>query len=651
MTALEELLWNSCDADATSIYVRLETTDLGGISSITIDDNGDGIEYQVAKQVFSSIGGSPKASMVKTSRGRLLHGKEGRGRYKALALGSLVKWESRVQSLDGSVETFHVAIESGSLARPTLIAPKPAVGLDTGCKVTIHNVTLEAAGLLDPELPIRLATRFASYLQGNPDIHIRVAGQAIDPGDLVERVSKRDVEAFDSEGKAWQARVSVFFWKLPGLSEAFYCRANGVAVEEIKWNRTIQGLSYSLYISSDYFDADSNSGYTLVDELDDVAREFKESARKFLRDAAREALALEARSAMDDLRDQGIYPFEGDAVTPMERAEREVFDVAAIKVLELSPQLREAPNDEKKVKLQVLRAAIEESPSARDRIIGKVFQLGDDDLTDFADLLDKIELSALVSLGRTITDRLEFLDGLHILAYNPSSKRRLRERSQLHKILLRELWLFGEQYSLGKSDSSLRNILKEHLKLLGREDLDWNSDVPDEVRIQDIPDLMLYRTLPTTVPGHFEHLIVELKRPGQKLGYDQFNQVLNYAATVANVGAFDKERTAWKFIVVSSEVDENAFTNLATGTDKPRGRLTSQPHFEVWAYTWGTLIQNGKARMEFLRQSLNYEVDDKKAANYLLKNHGSVLGDSDCDSSILSVIKEVATGGDTLEVS
>ena len=641
LSALEELLWNSCDADATLIRVRIETNELGGVSKIVIDDNGSGIEYLIAKRVFSNIGGSPKAGLSSTPSGRLLHGKEGRGRYKAVALGSRINWTSRTKVLDGSVETFKVTIEEGSLAKPVIEAAIPAQGTETGCTVEIQDARISAAALLDPEVPVRLATRFASYLRGNPDIRIEICGQPIDATHLVWRAAEEDIEFAEGE-RLWKANVSVYFWNVPGLSETFYCRNNGAAVEEIKWTRSVPTLSFSVYIASDYFDSDTVGGYSFTDDLDPVAREFKEKARRFLRKCAREALAEQASATMDDLRTQGLYPYVGEPATPMERAEREVFDIAAAKLVELSPYLKDAGDDEKRVKLQVLKVAIEEAPSARDRIIREVFRLGDDDLIDFADLLNRIELSSLVSLARTVTGRMDFLEALHLLAYKPSTKKRLLERSQLHKIILRELWMFGEQYTLGRSDNSLKNILREHLRILGRENLDWESEVPENVRLQDIPDLMLFRMLPAALPGHYEHLIIELKRPGQNLGWEQFKQIMDYAGTVAEVGAFDKTRTKWKFVVVSSEADAGDYKKWATGKDKPAGLLGAQDNYEVWAFTWGTLIQDARHRMEFIREALKYDVDDKQAAEYLVRHHGDVLAGKRGDSPILGIVEGIA---------
>ena len=91
--ALAELIWNSLDADATRVFVEFEYGDLaGGMSKITIRDNGVGFPRDKASGLFTSLGGSWKRLTRVTGDGRQIHGQEGKGRYKAFALGRSVTW-------------------------------------------------------------------------------------------------------------------------------------------------------------------------------------------------------------------------------------------------------------------------------------------------------------------------------------------------------------------------------------------------------------------------------------------------------------------------------------------------------------------------------------------------------------------------------
>ncbi len=87
--ALAEMIWNALDADSTTVDVRFHEGPLG-VDEITITDNGTGIPYGQAESLFEALGGSWKARRQKTDKGRFLHGKEGKGRFKAFVLGMVV---------------------------------------------------------------------------------------------------------------------------------------------------------------------------------------------------------------------------------------------------------------------------------------------------------------------------------------------------------------------------------------------------------------------------------------------------------------------------------------------------------------------------------------------------------------------------------
>ena len=66
--ALAELIWNALDADATRVDVTLLDNDLNGLMAINVADNGHGIPYAEADELFSRTGGSWKRSRLILSR-------------------------------------------------------------------------------------------------------------------------------------------------------------------------------------------------------------------------------------------------------------------------------------------------------------------------------------------------------------------------------------------------------------------------------------------------------------------------------------------------------------------------------------------------------------------------------------------------------
>lgn len=106
-SALTELIWNSLDADASEIYITSKKNELGHYDFIKIEDNGHGISHKEAETVFDKLGGSLKAIKKISPKGRLYHGKHGRGRIKAFTLGFKLTFRSYYQN-NGDIKTFKI---------------------------------------------------------------------------------------------------------------------------------------------------------------------------------------------------------------------------------------------------------------------------------------------------------------------------------------------------------------------------------------------------------------------------------------------------------------------------------------------------------------------------------------------------------------
>lgn len=92
---LMELIWNGLDADATEVRVVFHRNRLGGLDSIEIVDNGHGMTTPDAETAFAGLGGSWKRLAEKSrKKQRMLHGRAGKGRFRAFSLGSLVTWRT-----------------------------------------------------------------------------------------------------------------------------------------------------------------------------------------------------------------------------------------------------------------------------------------------------------------------------------------------------------------------------------------------------------------------------------------------------------------------------------------------------------------------------------------------------------------------------
>ncbi|HSV65159.1 MAG TPA: hypothetical protein VLJ59_04510 [Mycobacteriales bacterium] len=189
-----------------------------------------------------------------------------------------------------------------------------------------------------------------------------------------------------------------------------------------------------------------------------------------------------------------------------------IIDAAKEELRTTAPVVEPADRQSRALALRLLKEAIERSPGTVHRVLQEVLDLPADRLEELRELLERSTLSAVSSAAHEITDRLDFLVGLEEIVFDAELRDRVRERSQLHRILANETWIFREEYALTGDDVTLRVALRNHIHLLGRDDLapaDLSAGVLDEHGRRVVVDIMLSRVVEQR-RNHREHIVIEL---------------------------------------------------------------------------------------------------------------------------------------------
>ena len=159
ISAVEELVWNALDADAREVKVDLITNPLGAVEAVRVSDDGTGIDAEKADATFGSLGGSWKRSATQTeSAGRRLHGRHGRGRFKAFALGTHVEWRTTTRGERGALVSY---VLSGDLSTPGVfdLDEVAKAGPATGTEVFVTGVHANAEVLADAAAAVQTLAR------------------------------------------------------------------------------------------------------------------------------------------------------------------------------------------------------------------------------------------------------------------------------------------------------------------------------------------------------------------------------------------------------------------------------------------------------------------------------------------------------------
>lgn len=618
--SVAELIWNALDADARHVNVVLRESALGGLEEVVVSDDGRGISRETALASFGSLGGSWKPLRDRTPDGRFYHGKHGRGRYKAFSLGATVRWETTYED-DGS--NFDCVIRSTGSLRAFEVTPRVRSTRSTGTQVTIQNLLRDFRSLRGDDAVQRLAEVFALYLTQYPGVEVTYDGQRVDPARvMVDRVPLGEVVA---EGEA-SARgdLTIIEWRHATTRALYLCDEHGASLDETTVEIQAPGFNFTAYLASARFR--ERTDVLVFADVDPATRPLIDAARKTLKEYFRKRAVEQEKSLIDRWKAEKVYPYEGEARNPLETAEREVFDRVALTVGRSITALVEGDQRSRRLTLSLLRHALESSPANLRRIFESVLDLPRDKQEELADLLEKTSLVAIITAARTVADRLEFLKGLEALVLAPDLRKVVLERRQLHRILAEHTWIFGEEFNLSLSDKSLEEVLKQHLKLLGRPVGKQIDGVAMEGQTRGIVDMMLSRVVPLPAAEERWHLIVELKRPKHRLAMKDLDQARAYARAVANDPRFRDTKTKWDFMLLSTEMGPDVRAE-AHQRDRRPGLASddaSQP-IRVWVKTWGEVIQEASARLRFYQERLAYDPTQDQGLAFLQKHHSDKL--------------------------
>ena len=624
--AIAELIWNALDADATDVRVQIVRSAMQGIEMIRVVDDGHGIEHAEALSTFERLGGSWKKTALKShGENRLLHGKEGKGRLRAFTLGDRVVWKTRYSD-NSTIRQFEINCSRPELNECEVTEPTVSAETETGTVVEVTNIR-EFYSLDDPDqVATELARRFALYLKEYPAVRIRFAGVDVDPSSFEQRSITYPLDTILlDDGREVEATLTVIEWAIPGDRALYLCDESGFAHAEIPPGIQAPGWIFTAYLRSSLVSELSEKGALALEDLHPDLRSLIQPAREELRGHFRRRMAEESANLVEVWKKEDVYPYEGEPRDLIESTERQVFDVVALQINEYLPDFATSDAKSRKLSFCLLRQAIEESPESVQRIIQEVLELPEDKQADLVALLEKTTLTAIINASKVVADRLNFLRGLELLLYDPKSREQLLERSQLHKILEEHTWIFGEEFSLSLSDQSLTEVLRKHLRELGRS-LDHGDPVLDDEGRPRIVDLMLSRRIPQPRKKEREHLVIELKRPKQAIDTKAETQIKDYARAVARDERFKDTETRWVFWAISNDITENVREN-SRQANRPPGLLyeSDDLRIRIWVKTWGELIEECRARLEFFQEHLKYNADNESALNTLRELHKKYL--------------------------
>lgn len=388
MAAVAELIWNALDAEATEVRVEFVENELGGIDTVRVRDNGHGLDYDHALVVFENLGGSWKRETIHTAaRQRMLHGKFGKGRFRAFAAGNRVAWTTHFTRA-GQRLRYTITGRAAAPGEFELTDPEPAGDGPRGMVVEIADLPGNIELLRGVKATQEATDLFALYLRQYPDAAIIYDGVPLDPANAEDSSISYDLgEHVTENGERLRLFLTIVEWNIPGKRGIILCNEEGFALHVMRPRLYFRGFSYTAYLKSAYFAELDREGVLQLDEMAPEVKSIVALARTRLRQHFALREAERARDVLAQWRETGLYPYEGAPANQDEECERRIFDIYAAHLNHVEA-FANARHGNKRFMLRLLQELVRAEPARVIRILDEWLTLPDDKEEALSELLD-----------------------------------------------------------------------------------------------------------------------------------------------------------------------------------------------------------------------------------------------------------------------
>ncbi|GEM_PF-6749237 len=619
--ALCQIVANSFDADCSRVDVRVIRNDLDTAQFVEIIDDGRGISFADLEQSFRLVG-----EHVSRKSKRETIGSRGIGRFAAFALAAEVNWDT-VAIEEGAAVRNQWTMRKGSLGFEVTSSPAERPSTGTTVRLILEqtdSVTKLFAG--SQSLMRLLFNAFAGYLlRYENEVSLLIDGEQLYPSAFIERSDLEVIPESNDLPSATLRHLVLGRNVEQEHSNVLRFATHGTTIA----SKAIEGEPIHLHkylglVDSPYLDELTNTAKSDLAHLDDrfLALE-KESYSRALQYILTQR-AGQAQTFLEEAREKPYYPFKNPPSTVIESASQQIYDGILVS-LETGYGIRNLQPRQQRLVFLLAKHLLHSEDLAE--VLTSVLGLSGDEIGKFADLLKRTSLSSVINIAELLVSRFQFIDELRELVYGKSA-RAVKERRHLHKIVEGHTWLFGEQYHLMGSDSSL-NTLLPRIEAAVRETNDPEALIPVDDPLRDIPDLYLMGTKWNEGAKYHQHLIVEMKRPSVRIVSEHINQLKRYASEIVRLPIFGQNNGSHKFtfVLVSSDVSEGVRQTEYQAGEEPG--LLSRPgglghETELWALRWSDFLDRRTSELRFLRDKMALQANPEDLA-YLRREMAEFL--------------------------
>lgn len=220
-----------------------------------------------------------------------------------------------------------------------------------------------------------LLSHFAPVLIDEKDLRITYSGTALDPVDEVDDTAVYPQPFIDDAGQNHDAALRIIEWDTVKHRAIYYGKDEEHFVYEEPAIDVETRSRYSAYVTWAGLDHDALSVIGSGDMTDAPVGALWIAPRKGIREHFGSRRRKRRHEQVERGKADKVYPFEGEAQSETEKAERAIFDVVAGTIGQQVP----ARKDSARVTLGLLRIALRQDPEQLGVLFNEVASLSRDD--------------------------------------------------------------------------------------------------------------------------------------------------------------------------------------------------------------------------------------------------------------------------------
>lgn len=615
-TAIVELIANAWDAGATQVTISWPNGN--GIQRFAIEDNGTGMtnpEFRHRWQMLYYNRQDDQGTKVKFPDDlvdgrpeRLAYGRNGVGRWSGFCFGETYTVDTRK---DGRRNRYHV---SKGVDKPFDVKQDVTDQAAKGYGTRIECRDCRQVGLSPEDARSEIGMRFLT----NPDFQVSVNGQAVSFEDIddpnIRKITLQvgndnsvELIIIDTQATDRTTRQHGVAWHVGGRLVGT-CTWKGAGADDLIDGRRIAAKRFTFIVRADHLaNADAIkkdwSGFEQDNEqFQQAARVVFEKVREHLLSVSEE----DRRETLAKARDRNR-----EVLATMGPLEREKWTDFVTQAQEKCPSIKEGDI----VNLSELVANLEQAKSGY-ALLHKLSTYGPDQLDDANQLLEDWTLGMAKAVLDEIGQRLRLVEELSVRMLDKNTK----EVQDLQPLFKKGLWIFGPEFETIEytSNEGMTHVVQ---RLFREDGLTASRNRPDYVILPDgTSGLYSYPRYDRDAGevGTDCLVVVELKKPGVKIGHDQKAQCWKYVKELYETGHLQAKLTNVRCFVLGSHVDE--LEN--SPTEEMDRTVVIQPML------FATVLQRAKSRLLKLHERV-------KSAPFLQEHRREIeafLAPTSCES-------------------